>query len=89
MPGTLRGVGDGHGTVGFVTDRQTLNLIAAILCGLGSAAALVDGLRAGGFRTPSSRASVLSGLFGTIGSIAWAVSAFQDRQESRGEIDAA
>jgi hypothetical protein len=28
---------------------------------------------------------MLSGLFGTIGSLAWAVAAFQDRQESRGE----
>ena len=85
----LAATGDRSGTVGAVTDRQTLNLIAAVLCGVGSAAALVDGLRSGGFRTSSSRASVMSGLFGTIGSIAWAVSAFQDRQESRGELDLA
>lgn len=67
------------------TDRQTLNLVAAVLCGIGSLAALVDGLSSGGFGNRASRAGVLSGLFGTIGSVAWAVSAFQDRQESRGE----
>lgn len=66
------------------TDRQTLNLIAALLCGVGSLAALIDGLASGGLRR-GSRASVLSGLFGTIGSVAWAVSAYQDRQEARGE----
>ena len=68
-----------------VADRQTLNLLAAILCGIGSAAALFDGLRAGGFRTPGARASVLSGLFGTIGSIAWAASAYQDRQQAHAD----
>ncbi len=67
------------------TDRQTLNLVAAVLCGIGSLAALVDGLSSGGFGNRASRAGILSGLFGTIGSVAWAVSAFQDRQESRGE----
>ncbi len=67
------------------TDRQTLNLIAAVLCGIGSIAALVDGLSSGGFRNRAARAGILSGLFGTIGSVAWAVSAYQDRQESRGE----
>lgn len=67
------------------TDRQTLNLLAALLCGVGSLAALADGLSSGGWRKGASRASVLSGLFGTIGSIAWAISAYQDRQESRGD----
>ncbi len=70
-------------------DRQTLTVIAALLCGLGSATAFVDGIRSGGLHTPNARASVLSGLFGTIGSIAWAASAFQDRQESRAEPDLA
>lgn len=71
------------------TDRQTLNLVAAVLCGVGSLAALVDGLSSGGFGNRASRAGVLSGLFGTIGSVAWAVSAFQDRRESRGDVDLA
>lgn len=66
-------------------DRQTLNLAAAVLCGVGSISALADGLASGGLANRASRASILSGLFGTIGSIAWAVAAFQDRQESRGE----
>lgn len=48
-------------------------------------AALIDGWSSGGLGNRSSRAGILSGVFGTIGSIAWAVSAFQDRQESRGE----
>lgn len=66
-------------------DRQTLNLVAALLCGIGGLAALVDGLSSGGWRSGTSRAGVLSGLFATIGSIAWAVAAYQDRQESRSE----
>lgn len=66
-------------------DRQTLNLVGAVLCGIGSAAALVDGLSSGGFGNRASRAGILSGLFGTIGSAAWAVSAYQDLQDSRGE----
>ncbi len=67
------------------TDRQTLNLVAAVLCGVGSLAALADGLSSGGFGNRTSRAGILSGLFGTIGSIAWALAAYQDRQESRAE----
>ena len=67
------------------TDRQTLNLAAAVLCGVGSLAALVDGLSSGGFGNRVSRAGIMSGLFGTIGSVAWALSAYQDLQESRGE----
>jgi len=77
-------------TIGFVpTDRQTLNLVAAVLCGVGSLAALIDGLASGGFRNRSARAGILSGLFGTVGSVAWAVSAYQDRRESRGDTDLA
>jgi hypothetical protein len=71
------------------TDRQTLNLLAAVLCGSGSLAALADGLASGGLRIPGGRASVGSGVFGTIGSVAWAISAYQDRQESRGGLDPA
>jgi hypothetical protein len=71
------------------TDRQTLNLVAAVLCGIGSLAALADGLSSGGFRNRGARAGILSGLFGTIGSLAWAIAAFQDRQESRGGSDLA
>ncbi len=67
------------------TDRETLNLVAAVLCGVGSLAALADGLTSGGFGSRASRAGILSGLFGTIGSMAWALAAFQDRQESRAE----
>lgn len=67
------------------TDRQTLNLVAAVLCGVGSLAALADGLSSGGFGNRASRAGILSGIFGTIGSLAWAVAAYQDRQEARGE----
>lgn len=69
-------------------DRQTLNLAAAVLCGIGSLAALADGL-SGGAGNRASRTSLLSGLFGIIGSIAWAMSAYQDREESRGETDLA
>lgn len=75
--------------VAVPTDRQTLNLVAAVLCGVGSLAALIDGWSSGGLGNRTSRAGILSGLFGTVGSIAWAVSAFQDRQESRGETDLA
>jgi hypothetical protein len=53
-------------------DRQTLNLIAATLCGVGSFAALLE---ARSFR------SVASSLFGLIGSAAWAASAYQDYAE--------
>ncbi len=66
-------------------DRQTLNLAAAVLCGVGSLAALADGMSSGGFGNRASRAGILSASFGTIGSIVWAIAAFQDRQESRGE----
>jgi len=69
------------------TDRQTLNLIAAVLCGVGSLVALADGLSRGG--AGRSRSGVLSGLLGTIGSAAWALSAYEDLQESRDATDAA
>ena len=71
------------------TDRQTLNFVAALLCGVGSLAALADGMSSGGLGGRASLTGVLSGLFGTIGSIAWAVSAYQDLQEARGETDLA
>jgi hypothetical protein len=57
-------------------DRRTLNLIAAVSCGIGSLAAL--------FEARSARA-VLSSLFGVVGSAAWAASAYQDLAEQRGE----
>lgn len=66
-------------------DRQTLNFAAAVLCGVGSLAALVDGWSSGGLGRRGSRASIMSGLFGTIGSVAWAVAAYQDLRESRVE----
>lgn len=70
------------------TDRHTLNFVAAVLCGVGSIAALSDGLASGGWRR-GARASVLSGIFGTIGSIAWAASAYQDLQAARADVDPA
>lgn len=74
-------------TIGDVNvDRRDLNLIAAVLCGVGSLAALVDGMS--GWRRHGARASVLSGLFGTIGSVAWALSAHQDREAARAGTDA-
>ena len=78
------------GTIEHVqADRQTLNFAAAVICGVGSFAALIDGLSSDISGNRASRASLVSGLLGTIGSIAWAVSAYQDRQESRGETNIA
>ena len=61
-------------------DRQTLNLAAAALSLVGSLAALIDGITSGGWRSATSRASLVSGLFGTVGSAAWVVSAYQELQ---------
>lgn len=71
------------------TDRYTLNFVAALLCGVGSLAALVDGLSGGGWRRGGTRVSILSGLLGTIGSAAWACSAYQDLQAARADADSA
>jgi hypothetical protein len=53
----------------MTTDGKTLNLLAAVLCGIGSLAALV---------AADSRSAKMSGFFGLIGSFAWAASAYQD-----------
>lgn len=60
-------------------NRNTLNLAAAVLCGIGSIATLADA---------SSKRAVLSGLFGIIGSAAWAASAYQDLCDERDAVDA-
>ncbi len=70
-------------------DRRTLNLVAAILCGIGSLAALLPALLTRGPRDAATRAALLSGLFGTIGSVAWAASAYQDVADARRELDVA
>jgi len=60
-------------------DRRTLNLIAAVLCGIGSIATLLEA---------RSARSVASGLFGLVGSAAWAASAYQDMADRRVEVTA-
>jgi hypothetical protein len=55
-------------------DRQTLNLLAAVLCGVGSIATLLEA---------RSARSVASGLFGLAGSVAWAASAYREYSERR------
>lgn len=60
-------------------DRQTLNLIAAVLCGVGSLATLLEA---------RSMRSIASGLFGVAGSTAWAASAYREYAE-RHEVGAA
>jgi hypothetical protein len=59
------------------TDGKTLNLIAAVLCGIGSLTALI---------AADSRSARLSGFFGLIGSFAWAASAYQDVAEAGNEL---
>ena len=65
------------------TDPRTLNLLAAVLCGIGSLATLITALSAGRPRRAADTATVLSGLFGTIGSAAWAASAYDDLRAAR------
>lgn len=71
-------------TIGRMSnDPRTLNLVAAVLCGIGSFAALVTSLLTGRPRDAAAKAALLSGLFGTIGSMAWAISAYDDLQAAR------
>ena len=63
-------------------DREQLNLIAAVLCCIGGAASVAAAYWAGGARNPGGRAAILSGLFGMIGSAAWALAAYQDKAEA-------
>lgn len=55
-------------------DAKTLNLAAPVLCTLGSLVALLTMLRQG----PRTLGTMLSGVFGLVGSAAWAMSAYQD-----------
>ncbi|MEZ5217354.1 MAG: hypothetical protein R2705_19665 [Ilumatobacteraceae bacterium] len=65
------------------TDHRKLNLAAAVLCGLGSLAALVPSLLTGRPRDAAARAAAFSALFGVIGSAAWAASAYQDLEAAK------
>ena len=59
-------------------DRNRLNLAAALLCGIGSLASLFGALTS----RNRDRGALLSGLLGTIGSVAWAAAAYQDMLEA-------
>ncbi len=59
-------------------DAKTLNLAAPVLCTLGSLLALLTMLRRG----PRTMGSLLSGVFGLVGSAAWALSAYQDSHDT-------
>lgn len=59
-------------------DQRTLNLAAAVLCGVGSVIALLSAL----FGRNRGSGAVLPALLGTVGSAAWAMSAVQDLQEA-------
>lgn len=71
----------------MTSDRRTLNLAAAVLCGVGSFVAVISALLGGKPRDATARAAVLSGLFGVIGSAAWATSAYQDLAEAKAAGD--
>lgn len=66
-------------------DGRTLNFVAAVLCAVGGLASVVSGLvgSSSGMKDANARATVLSGLFATIGSVAWAASAYQDLVDAR------
>lgn len=64
-------------------DRRTLNLVAAVLCGIGSLATLLTS------RGRRDGVAALSGLFGTIGSVAWAAAAYDDLMEAKAQAEAA
>ena len=59
-------------------DKRTLNLAAAVLCGLGSGIALLSAL----FGRNRGGGAVLPSLLGVVGSAAWAMSAMEDLNES-------
>lgn len=58
-------------------DQRTLNLAAAVLCGIGAGVGLMSAL----FGRNRGTGAVLPSLFGLIGSAAWAMSAAQDLQD--------
>jgi hypothetical protein len=62
-------------------DRRTLNLVAAVLCGIGSLATLLTA------RGRRDGVAALSGLLGTIGSAAWAAAAYDDLIEAKAQAD--
>ena len=55
-------------------DKHTLNLAAAVLCGIGSGIALLSAL----FGRNRGGGAVLPSLLGLAGSVAWAMSAYED-----------
>ena len=59
-------------------DKRTLNLAAAVLCGLGSGIALLSAV----FGRNRGSGAVLPSLLGAVGSAAWAMSAMADLNES-------
>ncbi len=65
------------------TDRRSLNLIAATLCGIGSLLTFLAAARSKGGR---DGVATLSGLFGMIGSAAWAMSALDDADDQSAPI---
>ena len=73
----------------MTNDRESLNFAAAVLCTVGSLAALLGAWLAGGPRDATARAAILSGLFGAIGSAAWAAAAYQDKVEADAERELA
>jgi hypothetical protein len=58
-------------------DQRTLNLAAAVLCGIGAGVGLMSAL----FGRNRGNGAVLPSLLGVIGSAAWAMSAVQDLQD--------
>lgn len=65
-------------------DPRMLNLIAAVLCGIGSLTTLLTA------RRRRDGVAAMTGLFGTIGSAAWAMSAYDDlTRAGAGSADAA
>lgn len=63
-------------------DRRTLDLAAPVLCTLASLVSLLAAMRKGN-RTAGA---VLSGVFGVVGSAAWALAALDDRAQSDAEV---
>jgi hypothetical protein len=63
-------------------DTRTLNLAAAVLCGVGSGIGLCSAL----FGRNRGNGVVLPSLLGLVGSAAWAVSALQDLQADDSEV---
>ena len=61
-------------------DQETLNFAAAVLSTIASVAALIAA--GGGRGQRGTRAALMSGLLGTVGSAAWAIAAYRDKQAS-------